>query len=171
MSKERKELINAPADRIFEDNKIILAGCLIFNEKKEILLLKRHEGYYETPGGKVSPADCKNPKLPTKEDFLKAALRELREELGGNVKINKPKFFAKVEFKTPKGTAAIVYKFMARYKSGAPKICEPKTFEKSKWIRVLELENYSLSPDLVLILPKLRSINRKCCAGLLRKTC
>ena len=35
---------------------LILSGCLVVNENKELLLLYRKDhNHYETPGGKVKP--------------------------------------------------------------------------------------------------------------------
>lgn len=143
---------------MFEGKRVILASCIILNEKNEILLLKRHEGYYETPGGKVRPNDCINPKKTVRTDFLRAALRELHEELGENIKIKNPKFFARIAFKTLAGKNAVVYKFIMQYKSGRLRLCEPKTFEKFKWIKISELERYQMSPDMVKLIPKIRTI-------------
>lgn len=59
---------------------ISLAGCVIENDKKEILLLHRNtpkRTQWETPGGKIEESE--NPAA--------AAVREVKEELGVEVKI------------------------------------------------------------------------------------
>ena len=56
---------------------VILSGCLIINEKNEILLLYRNDHkHYETPGGKVEPDECKKPEKPTIEELAKTPERE-----------------------------------------------------------------------------------------------
>lgn len=59
---------------------LTLAGCIILNEANDVLLIHRNTPritQWETPGGKVE--DGENPE--------EAAFRELREELGIEVKI------------------------------------------------------------------------------------
>ena len=83
-------------------SRLILSGCLVINDKMEVLLLHRKDhNYYETPGGKVELSECSNPDNPTIDDLSKTAKRELLEELGFDIKINKLKYFGSVEFTIP----------------------------------------------------------------------
>lgn len=139
------------------EGRIILSGCLIINEKKEVLLLYRTDHrFYETPGGKVRLNECKNPDAPSIDDLARAAERELYEELGDNIKIGKLKYFDKVAFTIPDGRPAIANKFLTKIISGIPKINEPERFSQLDYLPIDRLEEYSLSPDLSLLLPKLK---------------
>ncbi len=126
--------------------RIILSGCLIINERKELLLLFRDKhNHYETPGGKVEDKDCQgNCEL---DDLENTALRELKEEIG-DVKVEFIEYFGKVEFEIPDGRLAIANKFIVKI-SGTPKIME-KHFSKLDWLPILKLQDYPLSPDLKL---------------------
>jgi 8-oxo-dGTP pyrophosphatase MutT (NUDIX family) len=142
--------------------KLILAGILIFNEKKEILLLKKKKWqHWETPGGKVEEKDYSNPKKPGVKDYEKAALRETFEELGDEIVLEEPKYLGKFEFTIPDGKKAIVHQFKSKILSGEAKLNEPEKFEDLKYIPINELgnENYLASPNLKennLYLKKLR---------------
>lgn len=139
------------------EGRIILSGCLIINEKKEVLLLYRTDhGFYETPGGKVRLKECKKPDNPNIDDLAKTAERELYEELGGGIKVEKLKYFDKVAFTIPDGRLAIAHKFLTRLISGTPKINEPERFSQLDYLPIERLEEYPLSPDLSLLLPKLK---------------
>jgi 8-oxo-dGTP pyrophosphatase MutT (NUDIX family) len=133
--------------------KLILVSCMLINEKKEILLLfKRKGGYYETPGGKV---EVKNPTL---EDLKEATLRETKEEVGGGIKVGELEIFFETEFTIPDGREAKLTKFLATSYSGSPKLIEPEIFDHFKWIPIENLEQYTLSPDLVELTPKLKQL-------------
>jgi len=63
-------------------SKLQLAGCVILDEKGRVLLLHRETSkrvQWETPGGKVEPGESEK----------QAAVREVKEELGVDVKILK----------------------------------------------------------------------------------
>lgn len=146
---------------IKHNNKIILSACLVINEKKEILLLFRKDHkHYETPGGKVHLEECSNPRNPTIDDLAKTAERELYEELGDDIKVDKLKYLGKVEFTTPDGRLAIANKFLTRILYGKPRINEPEQFSKLDYLPIEKLEKYSISPDLKLFLPKLKEYIR-----------
>jgi len=139
--------------------KIILSGCLILDNKDEILLLYRKDHqYYETPGGKVEANECVSLENPTIPELAKAAEREAYEELGPHLKLKKLKFFAKTEFTIPDGRLAVANKFVTKIVSGKPKVNEPKTFSRLDYLPIKELEKFSLSPDLKLLLPMIKSV-------------
>ena len=142
---------------IIKSNILILSGCLIVNDKKELLLLYRKDHkHYETPGGKVKAEECSNPNEPTLNDLARAAERELYEELGANIKIQKLSYFGNIKFTIPDGRLAIANKFVTKILSGTPKINEPELFERFDYLPISQLENYNLSPDLKLLLPQLK---------------
>jgi len=143
------------------EGRILLSGCLIINDKKEVLLLYRKDHHhYETPGGKVRLAECYNPNNPNIEDLAKTAERELYEELGDNIKIKKMKYFGKIAFEIPGGKLAIAHKFITSIISGNPKVNEPEICSRYNYLSIEHLQDYPLSPDLKLLLPKLREYAR-----------
>ncbi|MFH1064470.1 MAG: NUDIX hydrolase [Candidatus Woesearchaeota archaeon] len=140
--------------------RIILSGCLIINDKKEVLLLYRTDhNHYETPGGKVRLDECNNPDEPTLEDLAKTAQRELYEELGEDLKIEHFDYFDKVEFSIPGGRLAIANKFLVKI-TGNPRVNEPERFSKFDYLPIEHLEDYPISPDLKLLVPKLNEYAR-----------
>ncbi|MBS3168656.1 NUDIX hydrolase [Candidatus Woesearchaeota archaeon] len=144
---------------IVKDGRLILSGCLVFNDKNEILLLyKKNHKHYETPGGKVNLDECSNPDDPTIEDLKKAASRELFEELGNNIEVEDLEYFTKVEFTIPDGRKAIAHKFITKIISGEPKVNEPEIFSKFDYLSINKLDQYSISPDLKLLINLLKKI-------------
>src|SRR3989344_8406141 len=126
--------------------KIILAGCLILNDQKELLLLYRKDHhYYETPGGKIKPEECANFEHPTIDELAQAAKRELFEELGNNITIDELRYFGAIEFTIPDGRKAIANKFTTKIIRGKPIINEPETFCKLDYLAIEHLEKQSLS--------------------------
>lgn len=141
------------------EGKLILSGCLVINDKKEILLLyKKDHKHYETPGGKVRLNECSDPKDPTIQDLAKTAERELYEELGDDIKAEKLRYFGKVEFKIPDGRQAVAHKFLTKIIAGEPRLNEPDVFSKFDYLPISSLGDYSISPDLKLLLNKLKKI-------------
>lgn len=141
-----------------ENGRIILSGCFIVNDKKEVLLLYREDHkHYETPGGKVRLSECSNQENPTIEDLSKTAEREVYEELGDDIKLTELSYFGKVEFIIPDGRKSIANKFLTRIVSGTPRLNEPDKFSKMDYLSVKRLEEYPISPDLKLFLDELKS--------------
>lgn len=142
---------------VFKGGRIVLAGCLVINNKKEVLLLYRKDHHhYETPGGKVRLEECENEGIVAIDDLAKTAERELFEELGSDIKIEKLKYFGKIEFMIPDGRLAIAHKFLTRIVEGAPKINEPDLFTKMDYLPMDKLEKFPISPDLRLLIPILK---------------
>lgn len=140
-------------------NRLILSGCLVINDKREVLLLYRiNHQHYETPGGKINPEECSDPKNPTIEDLAKTAERELHEELGDDIGVEKLEYFGNIEFTIPDGRAAVAHKFTTRITSGTPRITEPDTFSRLDYLPIARLEQYSISPDLKLLLPRIKEL-------------
>ena len=127
------------------------------DDKKRILLLYRKDHkHYETPGGKVDFEDCEDFNNIGVNDLARTAKRELHEELGLEFETEPLVYFDSVEFKIPDGRLAVANKFITQIKSGIPKVNEPETFEKFEYLEISKLENYNLSPDLKLLLPKIK---------------
>lgn len=139
------------------NGRLILSGCLIINDKKEVLLLFRTKhGHYETPGGKVDTSECRNPSNPSESDLAKTAERETYEELGNGIKLAKLKYFGKAEFTIPDGRLAVANKLITKIISGKPVLAEPELFSAIKWLPLERLAEYPVSPDLKLLAPKLK---------------
>ncbi len=140
-----------------QEKRVILSGCLIVNAHKEVLLLYRKDHHhYETPGGKIKAEECSDWENPTIEELAKTAEREAHEELGTEMVLDKLTYFGNVDFVIPDGREAVAHKFVTRIISGAPKINEPELFNRMDYLPISRLEEYEISPDLKLLLPKLK---------------
>lgn len=135
----------------------MLSGNIILNENNEIYLLFRNKHqHYETPGGKVEGNECEDIENPTKDELMSVAKRELLEEISGIEEIKSMDYFDNVEFTIPDGRKATAHKFITRVTGEL----EPKEDlfdkEKSRWFRISELDDVKISPDLALLLFKLK---------------
>ena len=135
---------------------IILSGNLIINNQKEIYLLfrKKHH-FYETPGGKVKPEECSH-QYPTRQELQTTAQRELLEEVKGIEEISSMEYFAKVKLHFLDGRKAIAHKFITKVKGFLSPQEDIFDQKKSGYLPLSQLENYPLSPDLKLLLPKIK---------------
>ena len=88
--------------------------------------------------------------------MAKTAEREAYEELGNGIKLKNLKYFGNVEFTIPDGRLAIANKFLTEIITGNPKNNEEDIFSKIEYLPIQTLERYPLSPDLKLLLPKLK---------------
>lgn len=141
------------------NTKLILSGCLITNEKKEILLLfKKNHQHYETPGGKIEPFECRDPQHPTIDELRKTAERETFEELGNSLELTPFTYFGKVNFTIPDGREAIAHKFLTSIVSGNARVAEPEVFSKLEWLPLGTLDSYPVSPDLKLLAETLKEL-------------
>ena len=120
-----------------------LAGNLILEEGKILLLYREDEEHWEVPGGKV-----KEDESPTE-----AAVREAEEEIGVEVELKKP--FYTGEFQKD-GEMFLWNGYVASMKD-EPKLQEEK-FEKLEWFEGSELDEIELAPNLDMILPALRKL-------------
>ena len=109
-------------------------GCLIFNDKKEVLLIRRagevrnEAGWWSKPGGGVKFG----------ETAEKAMIREMKEELDIDVEIVGCLPHAGHIIKTETSDNNIdqhwvALNFIAKIKSGEPKNLEPHKCDKIKW--------------------------------------
>jgi 8-oxo-dGTP diphosphatase len=113
-------------------DKLKLAGCVIYNDKKELLLLHRNAKrvQWELPGGKIDNNE-------TPEETAK---RELLEELG--IRINIVKKMGEKDF-TEDGIAMNYVWFLAEIESGKAELIE-KRFDEMRYFTWEELkENFS----------------------------
>lgn len=116
-----------------------LAGCVIRNEKGEILLLHRNKKgrvQWELPGGK----------LEENEDAEAAATREIKEELGVDARI--VSYLGCASF-TENDTECAYSWYETEIIAGEPSIREPQTFDDLKHWNMHDLEGRSdLSANL-----------------------
>jgi len=115
--------------------KLLLSGCVIENEDGKILLLHRNtpqRQQWETPGGKVE-AD---------EDGKSAAIREVIEELGVEVKIINE--IGRKDFIEDGHEMGYIW-YKAEIKSGTPKPMEQKhdKVEYFSWEELKEMKDLS----------------------------
>lgn len=138
---------------------IILSGNIIINsDNTQIYLLYRKDHqYYETPGGKAKPEEIKdNSGPPTLKELEKVAERELFEEVDGIKEIVYRRYYRSVTFKTPDGREAIAHKFIIKIKGELKPKEDIFDLEKSRWLRIKDLEKYPLSPDLKLLVERIK---------------
>jgi 8-oxo-dGTP diphosphatase len=117
---------------------IRLAGCVIFDKDRKIYLLHRNKKgvtQWELPGGKVEAG----------ESDEQAAVRELKEELGVDVKIIVE--LGNTEFNEGDAEFSYVW-FLAEIKKGNPKIKEPESFDDLKSFAFDEMTSLKLSGNM-----------------------
>lgn len=117
--------------------RIELSGCIVINEKKEILVLyrKNHE-HYELPGGKVEPG----------ETIEQTALRECKEEI--NVDLELIKYLCYEDFEI-EGKKFRSHNFLAKVKGNEePYVTEKHIFEKVMWLNTKEYEKYNCASNV-----------------------
>jgi 8-oxo-dGTP diphosphatase len=122
-----------------------LAGNLIMEEGKILLLYREDEEHWEVPGGKVEEDES-----PTE-----AAVREAEEEIGVEVELQKP--FYSGEFQH-NDQIYLWHGYIANVKKGNPQVKEEK-FQELKWFKGPELDEINLAPNLKMILPALRKLD------------
>ena len=104
-------------------NSVQVAGCIILDQQSRILLLHRSthkRQQWEIPGGKIEPG----------ESAEQAAIREIKEELGVDVKIIK--MLGSKEF-TEDGRTWHYTWFEAQIQKGEPKVMEVQTFNELRY--------------------------------------
>lgn len=134
-------------------------GALIINEKGEVLLIKRNKktsadrttaGLWSIPGGEVEFG----------EKIESTVVREVKEELGVNIKIEKlighwdqilPR--SKVHWHS--------ISFLCTIKKGVPKILEPQKFDALQWFPPAKIPKKSGIAHVAVPLYKLGKISRK----------
>lgn len=116
----------------------MLAGCIIRDEAGKILLVHRNTDKYrhwEIPGGKIEAG----------ETAEQAARREVKEELGVEVKLIK--LLGAKEFLEEKKTIHYTW-FLAKITAGEPVITEPQFFDGLAYFYLEELDGITRSQGL-----------------------
>lgn len=124
-------------------NVLRLAGCVIVDNQKRLLLLHRNKGelvQWELPGGKVNDG----------ESDEATAVRELKEECGVSVTIERK--LGSAEF-IGGDTVCYYTWFLATLKSrDLPRICKPQTFDELRYVSVKECDILPLSANMANLL-------------------
>lgn len=118
---------------------IRLAGCLIVDSENKIMLLHRNKKcvtQWELPGGKIESG----------ESAEQAAVRELREELGIEVRIDNE--LGNTSFEEAGKKFEYIW-FGATVLSGEPHVCEPNTIDELASFRISELSTLKLSGNMM----------------------
>jgi len=115
--------------------KFMASGALIFNEKKLLIVKPHYSEYWDIPGGIVEES----------ESPLDACLREVKEEVGLDVKIEKLLLVQYREFNAQYNSDSLVFIFLAQEISNA--IAQGISFldaeiEESKFVEIDELHLY-----------------------------
>jgi mutator protein MutT len=121
-----------------------LAGNLIVQDGRVLLLYRSDEEHWEVPGGKVEEGE--NP--------TEAAVREAKEEIGVDVSLEKP--FYSGEFQH-NNIIFLWHCYQASIDEGEPEVKKDK-FEKLEWFKASELDDLELASNIEMILPALRKI-------------
>jgi 8-oxo-dGTP pyrophosphatase MutT (NUDIX family) len=123
--------------------RIHLAGCVIIKDESILLLHRIKTDWYELPGGKVDEG----------EDDVTAAIRELKEELGVDVKILKK--LGQKDFTENEKILQYAWYLAEISNDQMPSICEPDTFDKFSYVSLNELKTHTLSPNMMNLLSEI----------------
>lgn len=127
--------------------KVELAGCVILDDYNRMLLLHRSTEeltHWELPGGK----------LEENETAETAALREIKEELGVDVRLVKSLGAGGFEIKDNEYHYTW---FQAVIESGIPDLREPDMFDDLEYFDVEDLPSLALSQNMQVLFNKIFS--------------
>lgn len=122
-----------------------LAGCVIIDARNRILLIHRNTvqySHWELPGGKIEPGETPG----------QAAIRELREELGVEVKIIQD---LGGESFSDKNGEFYYFWLQAEIVKGTPRIMETDKFDAYRYFEPSEIKDLVLSANMQNLLPKI----------------
>lgn len=122
-----------------------LAGCVLLDDYGRMLLLHRStekSSQWELPGGKIEENE-----LPEQ-----AAVRELQEELGVEVRLTRA--LGVGEFEDGEREFAYTW-FQAQIMGGEPQILEPETFDDFDYFDMEDLMGLALSANMTVLLAKI----------------
>ena len=117
-------------------DKLTLAGCVIKNHRGILLIHRIKRNWYELPGGKID----------RQESAEEAAIRELKEEILCDIKIEN-RLGAK-DFTEDGYTMAYIW-FLAKTLVGQiPRLGEPDKFDHLRYVLPEDLRYHRLSPNM-----------------------
>ena len=128
-------------------NKISLAGCVITDGNKILLIRRIKTGWYELPGGKIENVE-------TAEE---TAIREIKEELCVDIKIVKK--IGQKDFVEKGYTMSYSWFSASILNNQKPTIGEPERFDEIKYIVFEKLKEIKLSPNMENLVKELESGN------------
>ncbi len=123
-------------------------GIIILNNKKKILLGKRHKNPEKTVFKESETWTCPGGKLEYKEDLENGLKREVAEETG--IKINSMKLIA-INNDINKYAHFVTIGFLCEDFEGEPQILEPNEITKWRWFNFNELPKKIYFPSQKLI--------------------
>jgi 8-oxo-dGTP diphosphatase len=127
--------------------KICLAGCIILDKGKILLLRRKSNNCYELPGGKIDE----------NEQPERAATRELKEELLCDVELIRKA--GEKDFEEDGYIMGYTW-FLAKVKNNqTPEVGEPEKFGGFKYLPINELDGYKLSSNMKNLLMELKNGN------------
>ena len=120
-------------------------GCIIMNEKNQILLVHSNLGHWGMPKGHVEE----------KETEIETAIREVKEETNIDVEINENYRYTQ-NYITKKGNPKEVVYFLARNKNNDLKV-QLEEVSEAKWFTIdeaIEAITYNNSQEILRKLKK-----------------
>lgn len=116
-----------------ERYKLPIAVFMILAKNNEILLIKRAttglmDGFYSIPAGKLDEG----------EELSRATIREIKEEVGVDVKKEDLRL-ANAQHCQFNGERWINFFYITEKWDGEPKVCEPHKHSEIKWVNVNSL--------------------------------
>lgn len=123
-------------------------GAVVFNNRDEILLIKRgkapHFGRWMVPGGA----------LEWGETLEQAAVREVREETGIEIELEGFVEIIEAMAPDPEGFHFVIMDYVARERSGTLRAGSDAL--DAVWVSVPSLPGYDLTPELLRVIAKAR---------------
>ena len=120
-------------------NVLRLAGCVLLDSHKRILLLHRNKNglvQWELPGGKIDEGES--------EELT--AVREIKEELGVDVVLVRK--LGSAEFEGLDMPCYYTWFLAELHGEGVPTIGEPQTFDDMQYFPISECETLALSANM-----------------------